>query len=257
MHGLLSDEFIETLHIADKFFIFGEYTRPILTQRGVNPGSILTVGSPYLEYYVSNPQPSGIKEAVLTSNSNGKKIALVLLSGRGHTTSSVHHEAIIDLLNEVIEKKKNEYYFIFKLHKKDYADYYARLYHNKNITGCFAIYSFDHFGGNESIFEWLSFSDLIITGASTTALEAMYLNKPVITIDLMHEYEHETPYIFNGGTYHCTNQEQLLRHLSELHAAGFKLKQASVDLKENYFSSSMVFHKFFSQELPLLAENSK
>lgn len=245
MHGLLSDEFIESIHIADEFFIFGEYTRPILVKRGLNTNHIHTIGAPYLDYYRHHQPMDKLKDVVLNKHTKNKSIALVLLSGRGHTTSSIHHDKIINLLNEVIEECKDQYYFVFKLHKKDYIDFYQLLYKNKNIENNFAIYPFDCFNSSESIFDWLSISDLIITGASTTALEAMYLKKPVITVDLMAEYENETQYIQQNGTYHCRTKNELLTNLHHLKLNQFTPKSEANDIALAYFSDGVTMHKFF------------
>lgn len=245
MHGLLSDEYIENLHIAKCYFIFGEYTRPILVKHGIDNNKIHTIGAPYLDYY-RHHQPMGmLKNMVLNKHTNNKSIALVLLSGRGHTTSSIHHNKIINLLNEVIEESRDQYYFVFKLHKKDYIDFYQLLYKNKNIENNFAIYPFDCFNSSESIFDWLSISDLIITGASTTALEAMYLKKPVITVDLMAEYENETQYIQQNGTYHCRSKNELLTNLHHLKLNQFTPKSEANDIALAYFSDGVTMHKFF------------
>lgn len=245
MHGLLSDEFIESLHVADDFFVFGEYTRPILTKRGLTNKQIHTIGTPYLYYHRHHSPKAKLQQQVLNSFTANKSIALVLLSGRGHTTSSKHHDMIIKLLNEIIEENKEQYYFVFKLHKKDYIDFYQPLYNNKNIEHNFAIYPFDYFDGKESIFDWLSISDVIITGASTTALEAMYLKIPVITIDLMGEYETETQYISENGTYHAKHKTELQAHLSTLKLNHFAPKPDAAKIALSYFSDEVTMHKFF------------
>lgn len=252
MHGLLSDEFIESIHIADEFFIFGEYTRSILVKRGISDQHIHTIGTPYLDYYRNYTPLSRLKNEVLNKHSQNKSIALILLSGRGHTTSSKHHDALIKLLNEIIEANKDQYYFIFKLHKKDYSSFYQLLDDNTNIKNCFALYTFDHFESKESIFDWLAISDLIITGASTTALEAMYLQKPVITVDLMGEYENETQYISQQGTYHCRNQQEFQAALTLLKSNQFLPKPQAHVIADNYFSESSKMHKFFFTEFDSL-----
>lgn len=245
MHGLLSDELIETFHNCNKYLIFGDYTRPILQKKGIEDKDIFTIGAPYLEYTLNQKELAGI--ASLREKYSTKKIALVLLSGRGHTTSKEHHEAIIALLEKTIQQTSNDYHFIFKLHRKDQVAYYNRILSNPNTANHISIFPYNYFNGIDSIFDWIKISNVVITGASTSALESMYLNKPVITIDLMQEYEHETIYITNGSTHHCRSEEEVINQLTQLNKANFTLKEQSLATKEAYFSSTQVMDSFFNK----------
>ncbi|MCU0421867.1 MAG: CDP-glycerol glycerophosphotransferase family protein [Bacteroidia bacterium] len=250
MHGLLSDECIESFHIADYYFLFGDYTRPILAAHQISEHQMYTIGTPYLEQFVRHPISGLVKGKVLPSISTDKKIVLVLLSGRGHTTSSAHHDKIIQTLHQTIKDKKEKYFFVFKLHKKDYDTYYKNLLDDVSIKDNLAIYPYEYFQGKDIIFEWIDIAHIIITGASTSALEAMYLNKPVITIDLMQEYENETQYIRKGGTYHCTQAYELNQYLDLLFTNGFKVKPEGISLAETYFSNPTQLHYFFFKKFP-------
>lgn len=250
MHGLLSDECIESFHIADYFFLFGDYTKPILTAHKISEHQMYTIGTPYLEEFLHHPVSGLVKEKVHPTIPTDKKIVLVLVSGRGHTTSSAHHDKIIQTLHQTIKDNKEKYFFMFKLHKKDYETHYKNLLNDVSIKNNLAIYPFEYFNGKDIIFEWIDIAHVIITGASTSALEAMYLNKPVITIDLMQEYENETQYIQKGGTYHCKQPYELNQYLDALYTNGFKVKPEGINLAETYFSNPTQLHYFFFKKFP-------
>jgi hypothetical protein len=252
MHGLLSDELIGSLHISDYYFIFGEYTRPVLTDHGIQNHQIFTTGTPYLEYYRKEKKSFPLKNHIQTEDSAGKKTILILLSGFGHTTSKTHHEAILKALASLIRANKEKYHFVFKLHRKDRKEYYQIITGDTTLAKAYEIFSFDHFKEKETIFDWIDLCDTIITGASTTAVEAMYLKKPVITVDLMQEYEYETLHIRNGATYHTRTEEELMQAFLEVTHPDFVVKPEALTTAKEFFSSPEIFEEFFSTSIKTL-----
>lgn len=246
MHGLLSDESIESLHLCKSYLIFGEYTRPILVNNNIPTHSIYTIGTPYLHYKKNHKSIFEIiiKKSILSFAKNNRKIILITLSGRGHTTSANHHDAIISLLSELIRKVSNDYFFVFKLHPKDEIKYYNLLFEHNNENS-FRIFTNNHFGFEESIFDWIKCCNILITGASTSALEAMYLLKPVITVDLKSEYESETLFIKNKATYHARNLEEVICFLQQIENNEYSTKLESIHTAESYFSTYDKLDDFF------------
>jgi len=102
-------------------------------------------------------------------------------------------------------------HFIFKLHRKDKEAYYKEtvsLFSNTCIVPFINSVS-------EDIYEWIFHSDLLITGASTTALEALVLEKPVITMDLLGELP-TFDFITFGATLHTRHKERLIENLASI-----------------------------------------
>src|SRR5690606_15909963 len=59
-----------------------------------------------------------------------------------------------------------------------------------------------------SIFDWLQGIRLLLTGASTVAVEAMLMRVPVITMDFLSELRN-VPFIDHGATYHVRTFAEL------------------------------------------------
>ncbi|MFN9116385.1 MAG: hypothetical protein ACK5XN_40600 [Bacteroidota bacterium] len=245
MHGLLSDELIEHLHITNEYWVFGNTTKQLLEKKGYLPNQVSVTGAPYLEYYKTHTSPFNLLNA-LTINPH-HKVVLILLSGRGHTTSPKHHELLIQTLHEVIRStSENSFTYIFKLHKKDNPTYYQSIINDPKIADTVQFYTFESFQEKETIFDWIKLADVILTGASTSAVEAMYLGKPVISIDILGEYEKETEYIRNGATYHAKKTIEIVQLLNQLNENKLPLKNEGVTMASNYFSTSQTFESYFA-----------
>lgn len=251
MHGLLSDEFIENLHICNSYLVFGDYTKDILSKKdGITSDKVITLGAPYLREQLKAKQADFFEKEITANLPKDKKIALVLLSGPGHTVSLEHHKVILKLLENLIADKKQEYYFVFKLHGKDFIEYYDNIIEGVETKENSKVYKFNHFNGRDTIFDWIKIADVIITGASTTALEAMYIGKPVLTVDLKEEFEHETEFIQQGATYHCRTQEEVYKMLDNLLENNFSISHEAKGVVNQYFADFSNIRKFHKEVLP-------
>lgn len=245
MHGLLSDELIEHFHITDEYWVFGNNTKQLLEKKGYLPKQVTVTGAPYLEYYKKHTSTFNLLKEL--TNDPKQKIVLILLSGRGHTTSPKHHELLIQTLHEVIRSTTaDSFTYIFKLHKKDNTTYYQSIINDPQIADLVQFYTFESFQEKETIFDWIKLADVILTGASTSAIEAMYLGKPVISIDILGEYEKETEYIRNGSTYHTKKTIEILQLLNQLTEDKLPLKNEGVIMASNYFSTTQTFESYFA-----------
>lgn len=253
MHGLLSDEFIENLHICDNYLVFGDYVRNILSvKEGIQNQQVYTIGAPYLSYYLQLQEPEIFNVEVKNKVPQGKKVALVLLSGPGHSVSPQHHRSIIETIKETIKEKSDSFYFIFKLHPKDSINNFSSLFEDDTLSRNFGLYEFNKLGNKETIFDWLKIADVVITGASTTALEGMYMNKPIVTLDLMHGFDNDTLFITEGATYHCTSKEELLVAMNYLEEHNFRTKGKADEMSKNYFSDASRLNAFYSDVMDKL-----
>ena len=77
--------------------------------------------------------------------------------------------------------------FLVKLHRKDQAKYYNEVMHHKNSSLLDVISDNDQ-RFPQDILYWLSQSSCVITRASPIIIEAAFLLKPVVTLDLFNEF---------------------------------------------------------------------
>lgn len=211
MHGTILPDIPAERFVADIQFVYGNRMRNQLFGQGVDLDKIKVVGSTKLDslsnkIYVWRNCPS----KVIVDLAKSKPIVLVTLSGPGHTVTKIHHELMIQELAKAVAAFP-QMHFIFKLHRKDNEIYYKELGSMFNNTSIVA------FNNNisEDIFEWIFHSQLLVTGASTTALEALVLEKPVITMDLFGELP-KFDFITSGATLHTSQKGQLIENLMSI-----------------------------------------
>lgn len=233
MHGLLSDEYIEEEHLSKYFMVYGEATKKLLITKGISADSISVSGAPYLSKVLTNVDYSFLEEIKKNIRiPSDVRVALVALSGPGHTTSVDHHLQIINVLRDFLKKNMGQFFFIFKLHRKDKISYYTGL---KEIDNAVVV-DFDRFQRKDKFVDWISLADVLITGASTSALEAMLLKIPVITIDLMNEYEQDTLFIRDKTTYHVKSSGEFNQIFhAALNRLDDTINNNALELVETYY----------------------
>jgi len=196
---------LEQDRIADHFIIYGKTAQETFIKLGIPNEKLAPLGAPYLDKvdFKNKEMNPDIKEKLgLTKE---RPYILVALSGYGHSTSLDHFNEIVESVFR-LTKKMHEFDFIFKLHRKDkiqnYSDLLTKLKPNVKII---------ENGSNgypQDVFEWLRGCRLLITGASTVAIEAMLFECPVMTIDYFSEYK-EIDFIKSGATIHITDKNEL------------------------------------------------
>ncbi|MDZ4715815.1 MAG: hypothetical protein SH819_10130 [Cytophagales bacterium] len=211
MHGLLSDEYIESIHICSHYYVYGEATQNIFVKRGIPIDHVETIGSPYMDSMLKDVHNNVLALKSRLKISPGSKVVLISLSGPGHTTSLKHHHVILKAVREMVIQADKEINFIFKLHKKDQLHFYDEILKLKRKK--LWVFSFDDIANRYSIIDWISVSDVVISGASTSVMQAMIVARPVVTVDLMGEYSEETIFIREGATYHVSEPGQLMSQL--------------------------------------------
>jgi predicted glycosyltransferase len=77
----------------------------------------------------------------------------------------------------------------------------------------------DAAGFPSDIFDWLQGCSMILTGASTTAIEAMALDIPVITMDYCNEL-YSIDFIDAGATIHVTHASGLVAAVRQVMSTG-------------------------------------
>ncbi len=89
------------------------------------------------------------------------------------------------------------------------------------------------------IFDWISGIDALITGSSSVAVEAMLLDKPVITIDYNQEYKN-VDFIEEGCTIKVTKEIELKNVLLNIKSSNPIINSAKSKgeiFVQNYFAN--------------------
>lgn len=235
MHGSVSGEPLDSQHIVDFFFVYGMAAQGELRRIG-NICKTIVGGAPYLDdkniLFNTNIIHPSIKEKLKLDSS--RPFILVLLSGPGHCTTYSHFNKIVSSIFNFAFSHP-EYQFVFKLHPKDNLDNYSLHLGNYKLSNI-KIVEHKSKGFPIDIFDWFRGVDAILTGASTVAIEAMLLNKKIITIDYYNEYK-DVDFIEKGCTFSVKNDSDFIFALDNLNNNIFdeSLLNGNVFVK-NFFS---------------------
>lgn len=237
MHGSITGEPLDTMHIVDHFCLFGEAAKRDLIEKGVPAEQLVVTGAPYLDHF--HHQQTGIHPILKNklSLSEDKPYFLIAMSGPGHSTSYAHFQLLLETIFSTASRLPSAQWVI-KMHPKDrLANYHNILHQNPNHS----IHIIEHTykGFPTSIFEWLQGATALITGSSTVALEAMSVKIPVVTIDLMSEYQ-KVDFIEMDTTIHVSNKSQFQMAIKNLLSSKSIYHERQVNAA-NYISD--YFHK--------------
>lgn len=237
MHGTITGIPMQASHPADRIFVYGDFHRQELLDRGIGESRIAVCGDPNQDGRArQSHQIHPVLKARLGLR-DGEPWILVATSGPGHRISHKHHETLITNLS-ALAKSFPRVPVVIKLHRKDRLDYYQSLL--KSCAGL-PLHVLPHgaAGFPHDIFDWLQGCTMILTGASTTAIEAMLMDIPVITMDYCSEL-YNIDFIDAGATVHVTDASGLTAAVKQVLATLRPPEdvQARVDdfLKGTYFA---------------------
>jgi len=207
MHGsVCGDDGRQAHHLSDMVLVFGDNSKRQLLSQAVEPSRIAVCGAPHLDKSLS--QTGRFHHDVRTRFSLSEKpLILVALSGPGHSVSHSHHETIIEHVMR-LSTKLHGIRFIAKLHRKDRADYYQHVMRRVVPKSTMDVVPYGVPGLTSDIFDWLQGCSLVLTGASTVAVEAMLMDVPVVTMDFAGELS-GIDFIDAGATFHARTPEEL------------------------------------------------
>jgi hypothetical protein len=214
-------------HLCKTILVYGDIAKQVLDESGCKSDVKIT-GATYLDNILNRQQ------SIQKLNDNKLKV-LVAFSGPGHLTSLSHHQESISVLTEIAKKYVNNVEFFCKLHPKDNLSYYSSIVNNKQSNNIF--FSLPHDTHNNNIFDWIDFCDIVLTGASTVAVEAMLFHKPTISIDLTGEYKDVT---FNkeGAVKYVTSKGELDEIIKTATEGNFELF-SSIKPKANEYKKRL------------------
>ena len=189
--------------------VFGESIRKMLIKEGVSANKIEITGNPkfnqLLKYKNDNVQKLMRDKFHI---SHKKKVILILTQYLVESGAWTPEERKI-FINEIAKSllTLNNYVLILKLHPifEKEKDYFEIL---KNLDLNFKIFK------KEKTNEILSICDAAISVSSTTALEAIILEKPTLIINLFNE---DSPLFFrDSGTPYVEKKEDITPKIQEM-----------------------------------------
>lgn len=194
---------------STKIAVFGEETKRLLISEGVSPAKLEITGSSkfdQLNYYKNYPKSELLKKYNINPN---RKIVLVLTEYFVESkiwTKIQRKEFILSIVDAV--SMINNVHLMIKLHppyeKED--DYIQIIKNVKDIP--ITIFKY------ENLHEIITICDVAISVSSTTILESMALNKPVIVLNL---FKQNRPLDFkDNGVVYVDQKEQLYPALNNL-----------------------------------------
>ena len=206
--------------LVKNYFVYGQRTKNHLETLNLTNTKFLVSGAPYLENLEVNEN--------LTKVFNQK--VLILLSGPGHSYSLNHHKEILTSLIRLSELH-TEINFVLKPHPKD--AFSKNIVENTHIK---YLSNEELKAAKKNTLELITEFDLIISGASTSVIEAIALGKKVITIDYEAVYS-EADFIQDGLTYHCASEIQLLNFFENFQSNLNSIKE-NANVINDYFQQN-------------------
>jgi hypothetical protein len=214
-HGLtyLSDK----LHTskANHFYVWTNQEKEIMLSQGIGSERIILSGSPYLDMLNSDKKITDL--TFLNDNFDiGDKVKILIAnSGPGGTNTHEEFNEIINGLNTIANEQKETHFFLNKLHRKDKKhNYKGKNYLNiidDNIIP-------EHIS---KLVPLLYNVDIVISGASTSVLEAMIFDKPVVIFDKNPSVK-KLPFLEDRIVKHCISISELKRVLNDLERKDYK-----------------------------------
>jgi UDP-N-acetylglucosamine:LPS N-acetylglucosamine transferase len=204
-------------HYCKNIAATGLYDKKIMINEGIDENKIFTVGNPkfddifYIKYDINKIYNHfNVKK--------DKKIVLFLTQAfveHGLWTEKQRDEFTLSIVETV--KEMSEIQLIVKLHPLENVDVYKKIFTKmlNEITIC----------QNEvNLYELINASDVVMSVASTASLEAMILDKPIITLNL-NGGPNYIPYVEDGTSIGVYNKEDLVPAIKDaLYNEGIRKK---------------------------------
>ena len=214
-HGLIVDHPIFGPSLADKIAVFGDYTKEVLIKRGVRERQIVVTGQPRFDRLITRKFDERIHKLL---NLDGSKNIIVL------TTEAIDKFETLKMLHEVMNIIKNfpELQLVIKLHPDEDLEWYRSKIAEIGVKDAVIVRNVD-------LRDVLNICEILITRYSTTALEAMILNKHVICLDIGKKMSRYIPYVEEGAAIGVYNYEDLapaIKNILYNHEVRNKLKDA-------------------------------
>jgi len=196
-HGVINNNSTPEYGAASNIAIFGEFTKNILLKRGISKKKIVITGNPLFDKLINFTYNK--KEILKKLELNPAKKIIVFASQP--LPDLEERKRIFIAVTEVL-KTIHDVQIVVKPHPAEMEDFYKNIDIPNTADSVIITKKVDLYG-------LLYSCDLLITGFSTTALEAMILNKPVITVNFSGKSD-IMPYAKSGAAIGVYKEEDLL-----------------------------------------------
>ncbi len=171
-HGVLATHAYDKA-ISNKIAVWGEQVKDFLVERGTDPNKIIITGSPGYDklFNFKSDKNKIYQELNLDPN---KEIVLYTSQPFGFEISKENNLEIMTAFIKAVKNIPNKH-AVIKLHPAEHETSYKSLlktFKKEDYTMC----------KETNIYELIDAAEILITQISTTALEAMILNKNIITV---------------------------------------------------------------------------
>lgn len=163
---------------ANQFFVWSDEEQQRFIEQGIDKSRIITSGSPYFYGLYSGAQqaPGDWVKHFKNKYTYRQYLPLLCLSGPGHLSTEAQHIQLLQQLNNTAATFNIR--LSANLHRKDKASYYEGLSHIQVVADA------DKTNHVSKLVPVLNCSDVVISGASTSVIEAMCMQKPVLFYDV-------------------------------------------------------------------------
>lgn len=186
-HGLIADHPIHGPIFADKIAVMGDYMKEALIKRGVSPNQIVITGQPSYDRLLQENSGFGKENICKQLGIDPEKKIIALI------TQPLPWEINEPVISKVFSSMKNfpEVQLVVKPHPAEESKLHELILRETSQNNIIIKKDLD-------IFELLFSSEIVITMFSTVGLEAIILDKPVITINLTNKPD-SYPYAESGA----------------------------------------------------------
>jgi hypothetical protein len=233
-HGNIYNDWISRHHIVDTFFTHGKLAHSILKKYSHTKINVIISGSPFVNNLIKNKDILKLKSDELKKiHFLPDKYVLIALSGHGHLTSKANYFNCLDSIDKLISINKS-IFFVIKLHKKENINDYDFISSRSNVKIIYEKSS--NFNVEFSIFPWIINSTMLITGSSTTAIESMLMNKPVISLDFNNEYS-SVDFVKREASINVNTKDDLIKSFDNIDKLHFIKMENSNNIVKDYFGN--------------------
>ncbi|MBN1133412.1 MAG: UDP-N-acetylglucosamine 2-epimerase [Methanosarcinaceae archaeon] len=200
-HGLVSEHPFSGDMPATKIAASGDYTKNVLLKYGEDPTKIILTGQP--KYDLLYDKKLNFNDNIYRQLSIKRDLDVIVLTTQPHPIENMMklYRCVIGTMKNMTDKQ-----LVIKLHpaevlstRKKIIDKICTEFNVENVK----------ITKEANLYEILNISNVILTEFSTTALEAMILDKPVITINLTGESD-RMPYAKSGAAIGVYDEQELL-----------------------------------------------
>ncbi len=160
----------------DNFLLFGEISRQILIKNGYPEKNLTTFGNPTFFGLNKNKLDLLYNQTIKKFNFDKNKKYILFAPPAARVESGSKHDYNIKILKKLLEtfQNQNDYVVLMKPHPSENFSIYENLIKQYPKTSAEVLRS--------SILEAIIISSLMLSTFSTTIIDAMCLNKPVIQV---------------------------------------------------------------------------